>query len=128
MVKVLIRLGMTVLHVILWIAGKLRLTLPVLYLLILGISTIFSDWVIRHKTLTLWGLYILLGFSALSWLCSLAQLLLRRKQARFEEEDMVWQLRRAREHGVPLDSVLFDSSNNLIDPRTGVCVNFGAGH
>ena len=128
MVKVLIRLGMAVLHVILWIAGKLRLTLPVLYLLISGISTIFSDWVIRHKTLTLWGLYILLGFSALSWLCSLVQLLRRRKQARFEEADMVWQLRRAGELGVPLDSVRFDSSNNLIDPRTGIPVNFGAGH
>ena len=127
MVKLLVRMGMLLLSLLFWIAAKLRLTLPLLYILVVGISTVFSDFVRRNEQAVLLGLYFLLGLSILSWLCTLVQAVRDRRQKRFTEEDIAWQLRRAREMGVPLDSVRF-SGGALLDPRTGMPVDFGAGH
>lgn len=127
MVKLLVQLGTSLLSLAFRIAAKLRLTLPLLYILIAGISTLFSDWVSRHEAQTLWGLYALLGLSALSWGCTLFDAVRRMRQEHSSEEDIAWQLRRAREMGVPLDSVRF-SGGALLDPRTGMPVDFGAGH
>ena len=127
MVKFLVRLGTALLSLAFRIAVKLRLTLPLLYILIAGISTLFSDWVSRHEAQTRWGLYVMLGLSALSWLRTLADAIRVWRQDRNSEEDIAWQLRRAREMGVPLDSVRF-SGGALLDPRTGMPVDFGAGH
>ena len=44
MVKLLVRMGMLLLSLLFWIAAKLRLTLPLLYILVVGISTVFSDF------------------------------------------------------------------------------------
>ena len=109
------------------IASKLRLTIPALYILAAGISTVFTDWVSQHEKLILFGLYAQLGVVALSWVVTAVKAIRDRNQGNFEEDDIAWQIRRAREHGVPLDSVRFDSSNTLIDPRTGMPVNFSAG-
>ena len=127
MVKLLVRLGTALLSLGFRIAVKLRLTLPLLYLLVAGISTAFTDWVIRHEQIVLFGLYALLGLSALSWLRTLADAICVWRQDRNSEEDIAWQLRRAREMGVPLDSVRF-SGGTLLDPRTRMPVDFGAGH
>ena len=109
------------------IAGKLRLTIPTLYVLAMGISTIFTDWVGQHEQLVLYVLYAQLGAVALSWVITAVKAIQERNQTDFEEDDIAWQLRRARELGVPMDSIRFDSSNNLLDPRTGMPVNFRAG-
>lgn len=127
MVKLLVRMGMLLLSLLFWIAAKLRLTLPLLYILVVGISTVFSDFVRRNEQAVLLGLYFLLGLSIMSWLCTLVQAVQDRRQNRFTEEDIAWQLRRARDMGVPLDSVQF-SGGALLDPRTGTPVDFGAGH
>ena len=127
MVKLLVQLGTSLLSLAFRIAAKLRLTLPLLYILIAGISTLFSDWVSRHEAQTRWGLYVMLGLSALSWLRTLADAIRVWRQDRNSEEDIAWQLRRAREMGVPLDSVRF-SGGTLLDPRTEMPVDFGAGH
>ena len=127
MVKLLVRIGTALLSLAFQVAAKLRLTLPLLYILIASISTVFTDWVIRHEQIVLWGLYVLLGLSALSWLRTLADAIRVWRQDRNSEEDIAWQLRRAREMGVPLDSVRF-SGGALLDPRTGMPVDFGAGH
>lgn len=127
MVKLLVRLGTLLVSLAFHIAAKLRLTLPLLYVLILGISTMFTDWVSRHERIALLGLYILMGLSALSWLCTLAECIRAKKQERCSEEDIAWQLRRAMELGVPLDRVRF-SGGELLDPRTGMPIDFGAGH
>lgn len=127
MVKLLVRLETALLSLGFRIAVKLRLTLPLLYLLVAGISTAFTDWVIRHEQIVLFGLYALLGLSALSWLRTLAEAIRTWRQDRNSEEDIAWQLRRTREMGVPLDSVRF-SGGTLLDPRTGMPVDFGAGH
>lgn len=127
MVRLLVRIGAALLSLAFQVAAKLRLTLLLLYLLAAGISTAFTDWVIRHEQIVLLGLYALLGLSALSWLHTLADAIRIWRQDRNSEEDIAWQLRRAREMGVPLDSVRF-SGGTLLDPRTEMPVDFGAGH
>ena len=127
MVRLLVRIGTALLSLAFQLAAKLRLTLPLLYLLVAGISTAFTDWVIRHEQIVLWGLYVLLGLSALSWIRTLADAIRVWRQDRNSEEDIAWQLRRARDMGVPLDSVQF-SGGALLDPRTVMPVDFGAGH
>ena len=127
MIKLIVSLGVFVLSVVFKIAAKLRLTIPVLYILAAGISTVFTDWVSQHEKLILFGLYAQLMLVALSWVITAVKAIQNRNQDSCEEDDIAWQLRRARELGVPLDSIRFDSSNNLIDPRTGMPVNFSAG-
>lgn len=127
MIKLIVTLGVFLLSAVFQLAAKLRLTIPALYILAAGISTIFTDWVGQHEELILFGLYIQLAVVALSWVVTAAKAIRERNQEGFEEDDIAWQLRRARELGVPLDSIRFDSSNNLIDPRTGMPVNFSAG-
>ena len=127
MIKLIIFLGVFILSVVFKIAAKLRLTIPALYILAAGISTVFTDWVSQHETLILFGLYAQLAVVALSWVITAVKVIQNRSHGSFEEDDIAWQIRRARELGVPLDSVRFDSSNNLIDPRTGMPINFSAG-
>ena len=127
MIKLIVSLGVFVLSVVFKIAAKLRLTVPVLYILAAGISTVFTDSVSQHERLILFGLYAQLAVVALSWVITAVKVIQNRSHGSFEEDDIAWQIRRARELGVPLDSVSFDSSNNLIDPRTGMPVNFSAG-
>ena len=125
--SVCVSMGLTVLSLIFKVAGKLRLSLPILYILAAAISTLFTDWVTQHEAAVLIGLYVLIGLVVLSWILSLVSTIRAKRQERFEESDIAWQLRRAREMGVPLDNITFDSNQNLIDPRTGHPVNYSAG-
>ena len=127
MIKLIVSLGVFALSVVFKIAAKLRLTIPALYILAAGISTVFTDWVSQHEKLILFGLYAQLMLVALSWVITVVRAIQNRSYSSFAEDDIAWQVRRARELGVPLDSVCFDSSNNLIDPRTGMPVNYSAG-
>lgn len=127
MLKLILSIWFSMLSLVLRIAAKLRLTIPVLYLLAIGVSTVFTDWAIKHEQQVLWGLYALLALVALSWIFTAVNALRSRINGDWEEDDIAWQLRRARELGVPLDNIRFDSTNNLIDPRTGMPVNFSAG-
>lgn len=127
MLKLILSIWFSMLSLVLRIAAKLRLTIPVLYLLAIGVSTVFTDWAIKHEQQVLRGLYALLTLVALSWIFTAVNALRSRINGDWEEDDIAWQLRRARELGVPLDSIRFDSTNNLIDPRTGMPVNFSAG-
>ena len=127
MLKLFLSIWFSMLSLVLRIAAKLRLTIPVLYLLAIGVSTVFTDWAAQYERQILWGLYAQLALVALSWIFTAVNALRSRMDGDWEEDDIAWQLRRARELGVPLDSIRFDSSNNLIDPRTGMPVNFSAG-
>lgn len=127
MIKLIVTLGVFIVSAVFKIAAKLRLTIPALYILAAGISTVFTDWVGQHEQLILFGLYAQLGVVALSWVITAVKAIRDRNHGHHEEDDIAWQIHRARELGVPLDSVRFDSSNNLIDPRTGMPVNFSAG-
>ena len=127
MLKLILSIWFSMLSLVLRIAAKLRLTIPVLYLLAIGVSTVFTDWAAQHERQIPWGLYAQLALVALSWIFTAVNALRSRMDGDCEEDDIAWQLRRARELGVPLDSIRFDSTNNLIDPRTGMPVNFSAG-
>ena len=88
MVRLLVRIGTALLSLAFHVAAKLRLTLPLLYILIAGISTLFSDWVSHHEVQILLGLYALLGLSALSWGCTLFDAVRRMRQEQSSEEDI----------------------------------------
>lgn len=99
------------------IAVKLRLAPAFIYLVFLSLSTLFSDF--AHTPKAFYILLALLILSLLSWILTLTQYIRRRKEERFWEDDMMWQIRSARERGITLDSVSFDEDHNLLDPRTG---------
>ena len=110
---------MMILSLIFKVAGKLRLTLPVLYFLAAAVSTFFTDWTSEHEKLVLLGLYVLIGLVVLSWIVSLVKTIRRRKSEKLFEEDVAWQINRARELGIPVDSVLIDDDGTVLDSKTG---------
>lgn len=111
----MISLGISILLLILSLlfrlAGKLRLTLPLLYFLLT--ATLLNKWATAHETLAFAILYLLLAFSVISWLLSLKNAIRDRNYYKAMEEDMSWQIDRARKNGIPMDSVYFDSTGNM---------------
>lgn len=93
------------------VAGKLRLTLPLIYFLL--VSSILNKWAASHETLAFAILYILIAFSVISWLFALKNRWQERRYYKVLEEDMAWQIKRAKERGIPSDSVHFDSEGNM---------------
>ncbi len=122
-----VSIGLWLLSLIFKVAGKTRLTLPVLYFLVAVISTFFTDWTSKHETLVLFGLFILVALVVLSWIFSLVKVIQNRRQDHLTEEYISWQIHQAREMGIPIETVTFDENNNLIDPRTGKPVAFKTG-
>jgi hypothetical protein len=47
------------------------------------------------------------------------------RQHKFIEDDIAWQLSRAKEMDISLGNISFDANNSLIDPRTGRPVVYG---
>ncbi len=119
--------GLFVLSLIFRVAGKLRLGIPLLYLLAAVVSTFFTRWTTEHEPLVLMGLYIVIGLTVLSWIVSLIKAIRRKRDEKHFEDDVAWQIRRAREMGVPLDKVQFNEQGDLLDPRTGEPVVYGEG-
>lgn len=103
------------------LAGKLRLTLPLLYFLLT--STVLNPWASAHETLAFAILYGLLALSAISWLFSLRNDIHDRKYYKALEEDMSWQVRRARNNKIAMDTVYFDSTGNMRYKDTNEVVN-----
>ena len=93
------------------LAGKLRLTLPLIYFLMT--ATVLNPWAAAHETLAFAILYVLLAFSVISWLLSLKNAIRDRNYYKAVEEDMSWQIQRARKNGIAMDSVYFDSKGNM---------------
>ena len=105
------------------VAGKLRLTLPLLYFLGAAISTIFTNWTNEHESLVLYGLYVLLALVAISWVVSLAKAISRKHSERRYynalESDIVWQLKRARELGIPTNNTRVLQNGTVVHAETG---------
>lgn len=93
------------------LAGKLRLTLPLLYFLLT--ATVLNPWAAAHETLAFAILYGLLALSVISWLFSLRNTIRDRRYYKALEEDMSWQVKRARNKGIAMDTVYFDSTGNM---------------
>jgi len=111
----LISLGITVIlmffSVAFKVAGKLRLTIPLIYFLLT--ATFLNKWAAAHETLALAILFALIAMTIISWLYSLKKALRNRRYTKTLEEDISWQIARAREKGIPLDSVHFDNSGEM---------------
>ena len=90
-------LGTAVLTILFKLAIKLRLALPFLYLGFLSLSTIVSDFAYTPKALYI--LIALLSLSAISWIITLIQFIHSKKEERFWEEDMLWQIQAAKKRG-----------------------------
>jgi len=111
----MLSLGITILlflfSLIFKVAGKLRLTIPAIYFLL--ISTVLNKWAAANERLALAILLGLVGLTLISWLFSLKNTIRDRRYAKAFEADVAWQINRAREKGIPLDSVYFDGSGNM---------------
>ena len=111
MLSLSVTLILLVLSFLFKVAVKLRLTLPLIYFLL--VSSILNKWAASHESLAFAILYILIAVSVISWLFALKDKLQERRYYRAIEEDMAWQIKRAKERGIPSDSVYFDSDGNL---------------
>lgn len=105
-----------VLSLVLKLAGKLRMTLPVVYFLLL--CTVFNPWAAKHEKLAFAILGMLVLMSLVSWIRSLCQKLRERRYYQAIAEDIAWQSREARTKGVDLHTVYFDSEGNMRDNAT----------
>lgn len=110
------------------IAGKLRLTIPLLYLLAAIIGSYLTDWVNENESLVLYGLYLVIALSILSWVFSLIKSIRKKIENRNSEEALhdfiTWQLKKADELGIDRDTIFFDSNGNMHDQRTGKQIMF----
>lgn len=113
----LLSLGATALLLFLSIAlkitGKLRLTLPFIYLVVAVVSTFFTDWTTKNEQLVLYGLYFLIAISILSWIKSIKDYISDKRYAKAVEDDVSWQIQQAKERGIPLEDVYVDSQGTL---------------
>ncbi len=123
MISLCLTLGFFILSLIFKAAGKLRLTLPIICFLLF--STVLNKWASEHETLAYIFLFSLLGLTVLSWIVSLIKRIRRKRDEKYFEDDVAWQIRRVREMGIPLDRVQFNEQGDLLDPRTGKPVVFG---
>lgn len=115
--------GLFIFSSIFKIAGKLRLTIPIVCFLLFG--TVLSKWAGEHETLAFIILFSLFGLTVLSWVVSLVKAIRRRRDEKYLEDDVAWQIQRAREMGIPLDKIQFNGQGDLLDPRTGEPVVYG---
>ncbi|WP_418790370.1 hypothetical protein [Phosphitispora sp. TUW77] len=117
--------GLLILSFIFKVAGKIRLTIPILCFLLF--STVLNNWAGEHETLAFIILFSLLGLTVLSWIVSLIKAIQRKRDEKYLEDDVTWQIAKAREMGVPLDKIQFNEHGDLLDPRTGEPVVYGEG-
>ena len=106
-----ITFGIMALSILFQIAGKIRLTLPLLYLFLT--ATVLNTWASSHEVLAFIILFALVGLSALRWIRSICKNQNEKKYYKAVNEDIRWQTERARQLGIPLDSVHFDSQGNM---------------
>lgn len=111
----MLSLGITIvlflLSIIFKLAGKLRLTLPVIYFLL--ISTVLNKWAAAHEKLAFIILFGLLGITLISWIVSLYHAIQERRYMSARADDIKWQLQRSKEMGIPRDAVYIDARGDM---------------
>lgn len=106
-----ITLGMLLLSIIFKLAGKLRLTIPLFYLLLT--STILNKWASSHEKTAFIILFLLIAVSLLSWITSFRNFWREKQYFRSMQKDIQWQIERAYQMGISLDATYFDTQGNL---------------
>ena len=125
LISLCLTVGLFILSLIFKVAGKLRLTLPVVCFLLF--ITVLNKWAGEHETLAFIILFTLLGLTMLSWIISLVKAIGRRREKKHFEDDAAWQIRRAGEMGIPFDRIQFNEQGDLLNPRTGEPAVYGDG-
>lgn len=119
---------LTVLSLIFKVAGKIRLTIPLMYLLVAVISTFFTDWTSKNEQLVLIGLYILVSLVAISWIFSLIKTIKNKIDTASKDQALTdfvqWQLKKARENNITIDDITFDENGNMHNKVTGEQIKF----
>ena len=77
-ISLIITVSLIVLSLAFQIAGKLRLTLPLLYFLIAVVSTFFTDWTSKNEKLVFAGFFVLCGLVMISWMVTLIKAITRK--------------------------------------------------
>ena len=124
-ISLCLTVGLLILSFIFKVAGEIRLTIPIVCFLLF--STVLNKWAGENETLAFIILFSLLGLTVLSWIVSLIKAMRRKRDEKYLEDDVAWQIQRAREMGVPLDKIQFNEHGDLLDPRTGEPVVYGEG-
>ena len=97
MFYILFGAGMILLSILFRLAAVFRLTIPLLYALV--VPTLLSDWYYAHYTLANAIWYILLAVTLLSWVYSLVRkisaMVERRRHEKAKEEILIQRVREA---------------------------------
>ena len=107
------------------VAGKLRLSIPLVYLLItsFGSSIFFPEWVNEHEPLLLLGLYILIALAVFNWIYSLIKIICaRRTKKQYNkafEDDVASQIQRARALGIDVGAIVIRDGGTVVHANTG---------
>lgn len=106
-----VSVGLMILSFVFRLAGKLRIILPVAYFLL--ISTFRNPWAAAHEKLAFAILFILLGFSLISWIRSFKEYWDERQYYKTMKEDIAWQARTARARGISTRDCYIDSEGTM---------------
>ena len=110
MISLVVTVALFLISLLFRIAARLNLTLPLLYFLAVSI---LNPWTATHEKLAFAVLYLLTTFSVLSWISALRHKWQEHQYYKAMKDDMSFQISRARQRGIPLDSVHFDSQGNM---------------
>ena len=111
MISLVVTVALFLISLLFRIAARLNLTLLLLYFP--AVSTILNPWTATHEKLAFAILYLLTAFSVLSWIFALRRKWQEHQYYKAMKDDMSFQISRARQRGIPLDSVHFDSQGNM---------------
>lgn len=112
-ISLLVTVIMFILSIAFKVAGKVRLTIPLVYFL--AISTFANKWASENESFALTILGILVALCVLSWFNSLRKKLQQRKQDYATQDYISWQIQKAREQGIDTNTVTFDSNGHMYD-------------
>lgn len=106
-----VSVGLMILSFVFRLAGKLRITLPVAYFLL--ISTVLNPWAAAHSKLAFIILFILLAFSIISWIRAFKDYWDEKQYYKAMQADIRFQVDRAKKQGVNLRDVYIDPQGNM---------------
>ena len=105
------------------VAGKLRLSIPLIYFLVVGFFPPANKWAGENETLAFIVLYALIGLVVLSWIYSLVKTVRQKHRERQYdkalESDVFWQIDRARELGIEVDRITVRDDGTVLHSETG---------
>lgn len=110
-IMIVIYIAIIFFSLVLRAAGKLRLTIPLLYIILL--ATVFNEWAAKNETLSIVIFGALMALVVASWVVTIVRTVRSWFDGGREEKDMekilLYQLQKAHEQGVPADKMRVNS-------------------